>query len=637
MKRTSREFSDEPPDSTGLLDRLRALPASVRVRVFSQTLVAASLAEAARIGPDLAAAAPEILNRVESSPRSGWLSRWKSWRGRVGYGAARIWFDAAVRSWAAFDSDTRRALCAAAPGDPRWAEAARDALTAGPDPRRSVAILAGEVGDPGLVRVAIRLLEDPDAADDAERAVIAAAALGSTLAGGQRAELESVIADAARSFSVHRRRGVFTAAIVLLDPRQSADTPLRRWVLEDQHESHGVLRSTLRRATDPLSRARAWWWLGGRARGIAAAALDRVAVSHGPGDDEAVLRDAHILATPERARRMRLVTTRRAGGGVLPRAEALAGLSARAQRGLARFVGALSMKDDARAAVLEPLRGSRDPAARFLAMRATDGASLQQYAGDADERVARSARLRLEFGAETVRSEQGSVTRVEEWRALRRDREAFVRDLRSRVLRGDRPGRIAAITRARRMRLVPEIELDLLPLLQPSPGADDHVAAAAVTALGDVQRDSARTAVRACLSHPAARVRANAVESWCRLVARGGGEPAAPIVELKNDPHHRVRAGAARACLLHAAGGGDVSPMLGDDRPLHRLAGLWLVERVLTTGLAESQWDALASRVADLARSDPEVVVRERAAACGRRLLNQVRDAWAGRAREVRP
>jgi hypothetical protein len=72
--------------------------------------------------------------------------------------------------------------------------------------------------------------------------------------------------------------------------------------------------------------------------------------------------------------------------------------------------------------------------------------------------------------------------------------------------------------------------------------------------------------------------------------------------------------------------------MLGDARGEHRLAGAWLADRVIvrpTPALARTD---LASRLADLARHDPEERVRTRAVRCTRRLLSQVRAGWADRA-----
>ncbi|MCC6659367.1 MAG: hypothetical protein IT437_00635 [Phycisphaerales bacterium] len=620
-----------------LLGLLRGASLRARVKAISQTLAVSSLAEAVRLGTGLADLGPEILNAENTPPVRSWRGRWKTWRGASAL--RRQWFEAAVRSWARFGPDARRFMLSSAPGRPEWAEAAQDALAVGPDARRGVAALAAESADPAVLRVAMRLLEsagdaEAHAAEDAARsAADLAMAPGFDMV--RRGELEAVVADAARAFGVHRRRGIMHAAITLLDPRTSPDTPLRRWFADDQHESHGVLRSVLRRAESPLSRTRAWWWLGGRTRSIAAAALDRVAVSHGPPDDEAVLRDAHLLASPERSRRVRLVAARKAGGGILPLPASIAALSTRARRGLPRLVAALAMREGARADALAPLREAADPCARFLAMRASNGGALGAYAADADLRVARSARLRLVTPGPD-RDERGSDPPARRGlnarRSLHGDREGFIRDLRARIARGSRRERLDAIAMSRRMLLAGEVELDLLPMLHPSAESDEYVASASAAALGDVQRDAARAAIRACLAHPSPRVRANAVESWLRHTVRGGGKGQA-ILELKGDPNHRVRANAARAAILVAAGSGeDIGPMLGDDRPLHRLAGLWLVERVLIAGLAASHWDQLASRVADLARADPETVVRERAAVCGGRLLAQVRGAWAGRA-----
>src|SRR5690242_15509903 len=126
MKETSREISGLREDCGGLLARTRHLPVEVRVKLFSQTLVVASLAEAARLGEELVLTAPEVLNEVDSPGRVGWRGRWKSWYAPSRPTVRAEWFAAAVRSWARFAPDTRSAMLVAASGRPEWGDAARD-------------------------------------------------------------------------------------------------------------------------------------------------------------------------------------------------------------------------------------------------------------------------------------------------------------------------------------------------------------------------------------------------------------------------------------------------------------------------------------------------------------------------------
>src|SRR5690606_23598715 len=81
-----------------------------------------------------------------------------------------------------------------------------------------------------------------------------------------------------------------------------------------------------------------------------------------------------------------------------------------------------------------------------------------------------------------------------------------------------------------------------------------------------------------------------------------------------------------------------LSAMLGDDRPMHRIAALWAAQRLLLrsagAGLGR-QWTPLAARLADVARSDTDPRARLRAAACIRALQIEVRSGWRASATDV--
>jgi hypothetical protein len=136
-------------------------------------------------------------------------------------------------------------------------------------------------------------------------------------------------------------------------------------------------------------------------------------------------------------------------------------------------------------------------------------------------------------------------------------------------------------------------------------------------------------------------VRANAAEAVLGRVSRLG-EPTAvdtAILELKSDPHHRARASVLRALLggpepLDVGAMPELVSMLGDPRPLHRLAGLWAVER-LALAPAPGAGSPVVQRLGDFstlvaqaARSEPEEAVRERAVRCAARMLARVRLMW---------
>lgn len=466
--------------------------------------------------------------------------------------------------------------------------------------------------------------------------------------------------------------------------------PLVEWFARRDAPAHGALRQVLRRSRLPFWRRRAWEWLA--LDHVAATAMERLARAGSAPEHEAVLERAHLLANPARARRAGLIAARVGKGrfDVLPAPGDVPTLSVAARRGLPAFAAALRTRGAVLETTLEPLLADPDAAARHAAVRVLPARAVVDFCFDADESVARGATLRMCAGARApadlapgdqaaddgadpaprffvrlTRSPHPSVRRIaaeeserrDPWRwggeggrlAARRwmagDRAAFIAELRRRVTEGEPHDRTGAIMLARHLELQRELELELLGAA--SGDAEEQVAATAAAALGEAGTASAAAAVRALLSHPAHRVRANALES----MLRPGGDHAdgptleprtyAAAIEMKGDGHHRVRANALRGLLVTAAGyepaaAEGLGSMLGDARPLHRLAALWAVERVLLgpTGdqIAVTRWNELSARVAGLARHESEPAVRARAERCAARMLSRMRSGWERRA-----
>lgn len=623
---------------------------------------------------------------VLSSPRSGhpewgkpvnWLVRIF---GKPRSDLAEAAVSALLRLWVQLPVELRDDAVALVAGREELIGRLLDGAAAGETlVRRSAAAAIGDLQNPELGRSLSRLIADVDevVAQSAESAAI-------RLAGAPSSDeaLEHCLAPLVSAFAAHRRRGVMVAASIALDPGRLArsEGPLVRWFSGGGHESHMAFRSVVRRSTEPLLRLRAWQWLGRRDTPVAAAALDRVASGHGPEDHEAVLAASHLCANPGRARRAALITAKRpttrarpGTGRALPSRDEIPRLSARARRGLPRFAASLRIEPEALNEAIEPLLADTDPLARLAGSRVAVGSGVLDYCFDRDEKIARGAALRLAgpgTGApevwERVRRSTHPIVRMiaeqersrsDPWNAaipgsrltarrmLAADAEGFLAMLRSRVKSGEAASRVGAIQMARRLGLAAPLELELLAAIRSegtSGAVDDPVAPTAVTALAGVNTPSAEAAIRACMEHPADRVRANAVEAASRR--RGPDEAQAralygALVELKSDPHHRVRANALRGLFLGAgarlyepAAVEGLASMLGDERSMHRLAGLWVAERVLSAGSVFRGWNELASRVARLAgdTSDPEV--QTRATRCARRLLTEMRSEWRARA-----
>ncbi|MBZ0170959.1 MAG: hypothetical protein K8E66_01130, partial [Phycisphaerales bacterium] len=159
-----------------------------------------------------------------------------------------------------------------------------------------------------------------------------------------------------------------------------------------------------------------------------------------------------------------------------------------------------------------------------------------------------------------------------------------------------------------------------------------HSAAAA--ALCDLSDAGVDALLGKAIDHTDPRVRANAIEALDRLVRRGGvgGENGRRFVEFKVAGEHRARANALRALSWRGDGLLDLGPtwddltlMLTDDRSPHRLAGVWLSERLLCGSVDRGdRWRALARHVASLARDEADAHIKARAVRCSRRLLGEL-------------
>ncbi len=202
------------------------------------------------------------------------------------------------------------------------------------------------------------------------------------------------------------------------------------------------------------------------------------------------------------------------------------------------------------------------------------------------------------------------------WRLLRErladEPMRAMSELRGRVAEGTAASRTVAVLAVRRLGVVEEVENELLCA---AAGDDERVASAAVLALGDCGTAASRAAVSSCLAHPDDRVRANAVEA----IARRDPDESVVRAWVENEvPRARANAVRARVVLAKDSRGAEsLSKMLSDERRSHRLSGLWVAERAGMVGMSEL--------VAEIARTERELHVRERARRCARRLLAEMR------------
>ncbi len=472
---------------------------------------------------------------------------------------------------------------------------------------------------------------------------------------------------------------------------------LHRLLDEAQHPSHAPLSVAFKRRGVPVLRERAWRLL--TSPGLGAAALERIARAETTTEHEGVLRDAHLALNPKRARRIGLidVRTKRTGtsisletGAPLPDEEGVRALSVRARRGLPRLAGAMRLDAALGRFVRAPLLDDPDALVRLNAARGAEPVELADYVFDPDPCVARSATLRwstvglsgalrwpprlreagrARLGGRVMTRPEPMLSRLgrEEWerlspfdprspagrlgarRWLLQDPKGFLAQLCERLESDSAPTRIDALLLIRALRLGDRLEA-LVAAHAQDLGEDARVRATCIAMMGEIETSASGEIVRLALSSEDDRIRANAVEARARRARAPAdlatGEPAthAVMIELKDDPHHRVRANALRALLrsgtpnrarvFEPAAIDGLEAMLGDERDTHRIAGVWLAERVLSgsgRGRLGGRWDGLARRVASIATGDPSDRARTRASRCAARLLGELRsDPGAG-------
>lgn len=625
------------PDPAHRLSALRRMP-----RVWRQAAIAAALGSC---GPEEASVfAAALIEEAVQARAAG--------RSLVGRARRVDWREAiagVLRNWRKLDAAARAGALACIGGD--LAVVLRGlAGSARPQDRAAAGWIAAEMPAPVALELAGRLVLDVDdaVAGAGEEALLGAALAMDRLTPEALEALDTALVDVARAYGEHRRKRVMLAVA------HAADRPGKRllaWLHDDDQPGHMALRAVVRQSTDAAGRARCVRWLS--VPSLAGAALERLQSPATAEAHEAALRVARLLLHP--ARRSHVARLDRSRG-VLPRFEDAEKMPPDARLGRLHWLSALALPapklvEQAVACLTDLVPEVRHGAVRLLARHSGDAqarGALCDYAFDVDARVGRTAALaasgpggwpgdsplrRLRRSPhEALRRLAAANDAGDPWATLERDdrmdhaagaraeltrdRPGFIAGLRAAVSGGDGQRRLRAIRLAARLGLADEVELELLRCLAEG---DARLCAAAVGALGGAKSASAWDAVQRCLDHTDPRVRATAVE---RVGVRRPDH--ARLLAAMRDDHARSRANAVRIRLVVARDGGaerELAEMLGDDRAEHRVSALWVTER---TGRS-----ALAERVAALARPDNPGPDRECARRCARRLLAQMRAAWA--------
>ncbi|MFN7443389.1 MAG: hypothetical protein ACK5R9_09940 [bacterium] len=502
--------------------------------------------------------------------------------------------------------------------------------------------------------------------------------------GAERVKILGAIERAIEQFDRHRRTGVLRTAIKLAPwtgDGASAGGGVgggglllgMGWMNDQQHPAQLVMRGLIRRGAEPQLRSCAWSWL--KFDALSPACLERLAQPASAGQHSAVLERWQLVLNPARARA--LGKLRGAGGQSVPstlptRAETTE-MRGEARAGLVRMIGALpgdaQVKDGAWAGRLIDAEASvRLMLVRTAVEQRRCPGALLDLVFDPDARIATLA-------ADAVLAVQAYKLGTSGWEkrlpelALRSPHErvrALGRQLRCRSIGAGAGGGVGGGTRRRLADLAKIVER----FKQKSADAVlARQAASAATAMGLLPGPEALALLRSCLGLPDMRVRANALDAILRhgrrmplpvgvvgqtssleLYIEPSATPASPAPTARDsiievlldhalDPHHRIRGSAARGLMtmgmlgkvptLSAAGQRTLGAMLTDTRAMHRVAGLWLVERFAPALPAPAE---IIDMVSGIEQRAGEGLERLRAGRASARLHVEVRSNWSKRA-----
>lgn len=423
--------------------------------------------------------------------------------------------------------------------------------------------------------------------------------------------LDAALGRAADHYREHRMESVLVAiGIASSRPGPRLATVFK----EPDHPVIGPLRGVAERTDQALVRRNLLRWL--KSRQLGRPVLRWLCRLKSVQDFSDLLNDGHLLLAPERRQALRQADR---PGRCLPGMEVAAALPRDRQAALPAYVSSLGVTSSLRVQRLIDLTALPAPTARIkaaLALAAHHSAparkALERLLRDRDEAVHRAVASMVlvqpdAFEPDSVKqleeSSQPTVARqatnhlaslnvdtfFQRWRRLshptqvaiaRRllatNRLAFVRLLEIRLMEGDRSEALAAIALASRLRLIVDLEGEVI--LQTASG-DAHIASASAGALAWGRTERRLQALQAALSHDNGRVRANALEAlaisrWQGIVQVLG--------EFVAERDNRLRANALRALLPWRAEEAllGLRGMLNDHDPLHRVSGIWLARRV---------------------------------------------------------
>lgn len=530
--------------------------------------------------------------------------------------------------------------------------------------RRSAMELARESDQPSLIPVTLTLAQDRDP-EVARLAQATTLTLTLTLA-ERRAQIRRISASdasvivsvlaCAERYPEHRIGAVMEAAILVLDPdvrRGLVESELSRWLRGTDDGVRMGLRSALKRAPGAVGRLRAWELL--TEPEFRKSAIERLTALAEGDELNALLMHAHLGIRPARRIPLHTRVTRAQRPALFPDHDQLENAPLQARRGLAAWLDAIEPEPGHIDALLEPMLGDEDDAARLMAVRRSTPGLLRDFSLDPCESVARSAALRLLHSGEMTQEHRAVLTRsihpgvralveerprrqrasVQALRSMDHDRDTTIGHLRTLLGATGERQILEAVRLIRRLGLSQELAPDLIGALERAFRRDDspawRVISAILAVIPELPHPAVARLLAAARSHHDARVRATAVEAEPKR-SRGRGDALVEILTPSiDDPHHRVQTSALRVLLQEQAAPADtvdrVLGTLASPDQAARAAALWLVERstIELRPVAGRRWTDLAARVAELARSGEEQSERSRATRCARRMLAEIK------------
>lgn len=463
--------------------------------------------------------------------------------------------------------------------------------------------------------------------------------------------VQSAIADSLAAFAHHGRREVLFAAMQLA-PRPMADVV--RHFTDVRAPATEAMRILLESATDMTTRRSLLAFIAVPTLSRSAMTGVRVAVRDGNLDE--VLATGHMLKLPDVAAAISQIGDSVA---LTPRQDAIHAFPPHAGRYLPTWINALPSERPAKVHTMDSLRRSPHSTVRLAALRmlmryaeqpdshqATS--AIVPFCHDSDVRIARIALrylTRRQYAGlhalllKLVNSTHEQVRRLagrqvapigfaklwQSWpklsysqqvaagRALIKIDPRFHVQLGEKLVAADLDSRLQAMAI---IRLLNQAEFFEPALIELAGNGDDMIASAAVRALGTSQSPLAASTLQRALEHSNSRVRANAVEA---LHQQQYDSHVDRLVEMSETDDNRPRANAIGALMEMRFGDAiaSLANMLNDERPMHRVSALWLVDHL---GLHD-----MARHVAELAVEDSDANVRHRANQVVHRMIESMR------------